>query len=67
MGGIDGGKAWVKNLDPEIVLPPTDVMGTLSLVGRSLLVLAGAFLLRALTEGGTISPAVGGIGRISTM
>jgi len=47
------------DLDPEIVLPPTDVMGTLTLVGRSLLVFAGAFLLRALTEGGTLSSGVG--------
>ena len=29
------------------------------LLGRSILVLAGGFLLRALTEGGTLPPAVG--------
>jgi hypothetical protein len=46
-------------VDPEIEVPLTSVMGTLTLVGRSLLVLAGAFLLRALTEGGTLSSGVG--------
>jgi len=45
--------------DPEIEIPLTGVMATLTLVGRSFLVLAGAFLLRALTEGGTLSPGVG--------
>jgi hypothetical protein len=35
------------------------VIGTPALVGRSLLVLAGAFLLRALTEGGTLEPGTG--------
>jgi hypothetical protein len=35
------------------------VIGTPALVGRSLLVLAGAFLLRALTEGGTLETATG--------
>ena len=33
--------------------------GTPALVGRSLLVLAGAFLLRALTEAGTFAPGTG--------
>jgi hypothetical protein len=33
--------------------------GTPTLIGRSLLILAGAFLLRALTERGTFEPAVG--------
>ena len=35
------------------------VAGTPALAGRSLLVLAGAFLLRALTEGGTLQPGAG--------
>ncbi len=35
------------------------VLGTPTLVGRSLLVLAGAFLLRALTERGTVAPGMG--------
>jgi len=47
------------DVDSGISLPVTDVMGILTLVGRSLLVLAGAFLLRALTEGGILSPGVG--------
>ncbi len=36
-----------------------DVAEILTAVGRSLLVLSGAFLLRALTEHGTLSPLVG--------
>jgi len=35
------------------------VLGTPTLVGRSLLVLAGAFLLRAMTERGTFAPGMG--------
>ena len=35
------------------------VLGTPTLVGRSLLVLAGAFLLRAMTERGTVAPGMG--------
>jgi hypothetical protein len=35
------------------------VLGTPALVGRSLLVLAGAFLLRAMTERGTFAPGMG--------
>ena len=46
-------------LAPEIQRPLAAVMGTPALVGRSLLVLAGAFLLRALTEGGTFVSGVG--------
>ena len=47
------------SVDPEIEIPLTGVMVTLTLIGRSLLVLAGAFLFRALTEGGTLSSGVG--------
>jgi len=43
----------------EIQGPLSVMMGTPSLIGRSLLVLAGAFLLRALTESGTFAPLVG--------
>jgi hypothetical protein len=40
---------------PTIAVPP----GATTLVGRSLLVLAGAYLARALTEGGVVPPALG--------
>ncbi len=43
----------------EIQGPLAVMMGTPALIGRSFLVLAGAFLLRALTEGGTFAPRVG--------
>lgn len=36
-----------------------DVLGSLTNLGRSLIILGGAFLLRALTEGGTWPPAIG--------
>lgn len=39
----------------------TDAAGLLGLTGRSLIVLGGAYLLRALTEGGTL-PALLGVG-----
>ncbi|MFV2071728.1 MAG: hypothetical protein ACC742_03640 [Thermoanaerobaculales bacterium] len=39
--------------------PWDGIAGTPALAGRSLLVLAGAFLLRALTEGGTLQPGAG--------
>ena len=40
---------------PEIAVPA----GAFALVGRTLLVLAGAYLARALTESGTVHPALG--------
>jgi len=39
--------------------PMSAVRGTPALVGRSLLILAGAFLLRALTEAGTLATGTG--------
>ena len=39
--------------------PLADMPGLLPIVGRALLGLAGAYLLRALTESGTLSPTVG--------
>ncbi len=39
--------------------PAHDVVSILSLVGRLLIVLGGAYLLRAMTEVGTIGPATG--------
>ena len=51
--GLDAG------LVSEFQSPLAAIMGTPTLVGRSLLVLAGAFLLRALTEGGTFTPTAG--------
>lgn len=39
--------------------PATAIKGTPALVGRSLLILAGAFFLRALTESGTIANGTG--------
>jgi len=39
--------------------PISAVKGTPALIGRSLLILAGAFLLRALTEGGTLAAGAG--------
>lgn len=47
------------NLASDIHGPVTAIMGSLALVGRSMLVLAGAFLLRALTENGTFAPMAG--------
>ena len=46
---------------PEIPAnhPLAEVPGLLPIVGRALLGLAGAYLLRALTESGTLSPKVG--------
>ena len=44
---------------PPAMAPAFDVLGTLTNLGRSLIILGGAFLLRALTEAGTWPPAVG--------
>jgi hypothetical protein len=45
--------------------PLAVLIGTPALIGRSLLILAGAFLLRALTEAGTLATGVGvGLGLI---
>lgn len=46
---------------PAAPRPVADATGLLGLAGRSLIVLGGAYLLRALTEGGTI-PALVGVG-----
>jgi hypothetical protein len=54
--GEDGGDAV---LGSQINAQLAAVLGTPTLVGRSLLVLAGAFLLRALTERGTLAPGTG--------
>ena len=39
--------------------PTTDVAGTLTLVGRTFVIFAGAYLLRALTESGTLDRPTG--------
>lgn len=39
--------------------PVFDVLGSLTNLGRALIILGGAFLLRALTESGTLPPAAG--------
>lgn len=44
---------------PSAIAPAFDLLGILTNLGRSLIILGGAFLLRALTEGGTWAPAVG--------
>jgi hypothetical protein len=44
---------------PPGAVPTPDVVGVLSLVGRLFIVLGGAFLLRALTENGTLAPGPG--------
>ena len=47
---------------PEAARPPSresDATAVISLVGRTLVVLAGAYLLRALTESGTLAPTAG--------
>jgi len=49
------GEVFGSEIDRKLAV----VLGTPTLVGRSLLVLAGAFLFRALTERGVFSPAVG--------
>ena len=53
----EGDRAVVvsSQIDTQIAV----VLGTPTLVGRSLLVLAGAFLLRALTERGILAPGMG--------
>ena len=62
--GADGATAGVEDVGPaEDVLsdqwPVSAVKGTPALIGRSLLILAGAFLLRALTEAGTLATGTG--------
>ena len=47
------------SLASDLQGPLAVLSGTPALIGRSLLVLAGAFLLRAMTESGTFSPQVG--------
>ena len=42
-------------------LPTIDVAGTFALAGRVFVLLAGAYLLRALTESGALRPATGAI------
>jgi hypothetical protein len=44
---------------PPIIAGTLDSTAVLSVLGRTLLVLGGAFLLRALTDSGTIRPALG--------
>ncbi len=52
--------AWPEG-EPQLHLPPAGAEATrwVTLVGRSCIVLGGAFLIRALTEGGTLSGGVG--------
>ena len=45
--------------EPEPAKPTRDYSHLPGLLGRSFLVLAGAFLLRALTDAGTLSPTMG--------
>ena len=46
--------------EPAIVtLPPVDVAGTSALAGRAFVLLAGAYLLRALTESGMVNRGTG--------
>ena len=47
----------LENDDLALIAPPVDF--DLALVGRTLIVLGGAFLLRAITESGVVSPALG--------
>ncbi|MDP2320522.1 MAG: hypothetical protein Q8O42_14435 [Acidobacteriota bacterium] len=44
---------------PPALRPAFDFLGSLTNLGRSFIILGGAFLLRALTEAGTWPPAVG--------
>ncbi|MFN2238415.1 MAG: hypothetical protein ABR524_03395 [Thermoanaerobaculia bacterium] len=53
--GVDS--APLENDDSALISPPVDF--DLALVGRTLIVLGGAFLLRAITESGAVSPALG--------
>jgi hypothetical protein len=52
---LDGTGALEPEDLPEIAVPA----GAIALVGRTLLVLAGAYLARALTESGLVPPALG--------
>ncbi len=44
---------------PSVTASSTDVVGTLSLIGRTFVIFAGAYLLRALTESGTLDRTAG--------
>ena len=52
---VDGAAVVSSQIDTHMAA----VLGTPTLVGRSLLVLAGAFLLRSMTERGTVAPGMG--------
>jgi hypothetical protein len=47
-----------ERVEPEVVQPP-QIDFDIALVGRLLIVLGGAFLLRAVTESGVLSPTLG--------
>ena len=55
--GTAAASAPLENDDLALIAPPVDF--DLALIGRTLIVLGGAFLLRAITESGVISPALG--------
>ena len=55
VGGVDGADHPLRQLN----WPSAVVKGTPSLIGRSLLILAGGFLLRALTESGAVGTGTG--------
>ncbi|MBK5298956.1 MAG: hypothetical protein JJE40_17515 [Vicinamibacteria bacterium] len=44
---------------PSVTASSTDVVGTLTLIGRTFVIFAGAYLLRALTESGTLDRTTG--------
>src|SRR5512143_27583 len=51
--------ARLPGITPPLAADAVDSTAVLSVVGRTLLVLGGAFLLRALTDSGTLPPALG--------
>ncbi|MEJ2189333.1 MAG: hypothetical protein P8Y93_07905, partial [Acidobacteriota bacterium] len=55
VGGVDSADHPLRQLN----WPSAVVKGTPSLIGRSLLILAGGFLLRALTESGAVGTGTG--------
>jgi hypothetical protein len=50
-------EVWI----PTAVTTETDLVGTLTLIGRTFVILAGGYLLRALTESGTFDRAAGAL------
>jgi hypothetical protein len=60
MSALDRKDVAAKGPPPGAVAPESDLSGVFALVGRTLLALGGAYLLRALTEAGVL-PQIAGV------